>query len=463
MKLKRLTGIGSDRLILVFAGWGMDPDVFGHLHHSSYDIAVVWDYRDFGVDWTELDRYKEICVIAWSMGVYAASMSCHGIERRVTLRVAVNGTPSPVDDSLGIPTAVYEATAATLDERRLRKFMRRMCGDAATFDRFMQHAPHRPVDELVDELHAIWPASILSNPQVRGWDRAFIGRDDAIFPAANQQRAWQSQGVPITVLERPHYIDLQAIIDHVVIDKTLAAGRFGSRRGSYDRNARIQQSIVDKLCTMIEKQRIDEYLGVSGHAVLEIGCGTGMLTRCLLQWVKPEALHLWDIADDAYVVAGAHHCQCDAELAMHRTLPQRFDAIVSASTVQWFNSPRRFMAECARVLRPGGWLILSAFGRGNMEEITQVTGRSLPLLPAERWPAMLSDELELIEFGTYTAELIFDSAVDVFRHLKLTGVNALGHMSAGELRQAINSYPMRLDGCYYLTYKPFILIARKRR
>lgn len=463
MKYLLLDNNGSGRLILVFAGWGMDPNVFEGLHHDGYDMAMVWDYRDFGIDWSVLDSYSEICVVAWSLGVYAAAMTCHGIDSRITLRIAVNGTIWPVHDSLGIPEAVYRGTAANLDDRRLEKFFRRMCGDRDTYASFSARAPRRPVSELVDELNAIWPQPVLANPLVRGWDRAYIGRTDAIFPAVNQQRAWDSAGVPVTALDAPHYIDLQRIIDHAVIHKDLAARRFGERRSSYEKHARVQHRIVDALDEAICRHRIDEHLGINGHAVLEIGCGTGMLTRRLLKYVKPAALHLWDIAPDAYNVSGATFRHCDAELAMTRTLPERFDAIVSASTVQWFNSPRRFMAECGRVLRPGGWLVLSAFARGNLEEVAQATGRSLPLLPADEWRAMIPAGFEIIEFTCNTAELVFDSPVDVFRHLQLTGVNGLGSYSGSALRKAMANYPMRLDGRYYLTYKPFILIARKKR
>lgn len=463
MKFQIISNTASDRLILVFAGWGMDPGVFRHLSHEGYDVAVVWDYRDFGIDWSVLDGYSEICVIAWSLGVYAASMACHGIENRITLRIAVNGTTHPVHNSLGIPEAVYEGTAATLDDRRLQKFFRRMCGDRDSYAHFSERAPQRPVEELRDELNAIWPQPVLANPPVEGWDRAYIGRADAIFPAVNQQRAWDAAGVPVIALDAPHYIDLQRVIDHAVIHKDLAAKRFGERRQSYERHARVQRRIVESLDASIREHRIDEHLAVCGHAVLEIGCGTGMLTRRLLEYLRPEALHLWDIAPDAYTCEGATFRACDAELAITKTLPERFDAIVSASTVQWFNSPRRFMAECGRVLRPGGWLVLSAFAKGNLEEVAQATGRSLPLLPAEEWKAMVPKGFEIVEFTCNTAELVFDSPLDVFRHLQLTGVNGLASYSGAALRRAIDNYPMRLDGRYYLTYKPFILIARKKR
>lgn len=461
MHYSLISSTGSRRLILIYAGWGMDSRVFAHIRRSGYDVAVVWDYRRFDIDWSVLDSYREICLIAWSMGVYAAEMSTHGIRSRVTLRVAVNGTPTPVHDLEGIPEAVYEGTAATLDERRLDKFFRRMCGNRQLYSHFDQRRPQRGVPELVEELNAIHPAPLLANARVEGWDRAYVGRDDAIFPAPNQQRAWQRRGVPLTVIEAPHYVDLQQIVDAAVIDKERAAESFGRRRDTYERNARVQTTIVDNLTRLMQHYNIDSCMAVPGHATLEVGSGTGLLTRYLERHAPASSLHLWDIAADAYATPGADVRCCDAEIEITRTLPERFDVIVSASTLQWFNSPRRFLSECARVLRPGGWLVVSAFSRGNLEEIAQVTGRQLPLPSVEVWRDMIPESLQVVEFTAHTAELIFEHPMDVFRHLRLTGVNGLGEMNPGQLRRAIADYPMRLDGRYYLTYRPFIFIAKK--
>ena len=76
----------------------MDNNPFEGLHRDGYDIVVIWDYRDFTIDWGIVARYREICILAWSMGVYAASMSTHAIDSRITKRIAVNGTLKPVDN-----------------------------------------------------------------------------------------------------------------------------------------------------------------------------------------------------------------------------------------------------------------------------------------------------------------------------------------------------------------------------
>lgn len=461
MKHEFVIRSGNRRLLLIFAGWGMDANPFRHISRPGYDVLVVWDYRDLSLDWTIAAGYDEIALIAWSMGVYAASMTIHSIDHLITARIAVNGTMTPVDNLCGIPEAVFEGTASTLDERNLRKFFRRMCGDRATTDRFMLAAPSRPVGELVDELRAIFPEPWFANPKVTAWDRAVIGRQDAIFPPCNQQRAWQ--GTPIVVLDRPHYIDIQEIADAYIIDKQRAADRFDARRDTYDANTPVQQDIVDQLIADAWRSGINRRLSRPAAACLEVGCGTGNLSRRLASLIPDGFLYLWDIGDrQPEGIAGARFTSCDAELQICRTQSERFDLIASASTIQWFNSPRRFLAECYRTLRPGGLLLLTAFTRGNMHELTAAGAASLNLPDERQWLTMLPRGFEIISWTPADYDMAFDNPVDVLRHLRLSGVNGLDRSSRPVSGPAlIRRYPLMLDGRCHLTYRTIRMILKK--
>ena len=97
----------NTRLILIYAGWSAGPSIAADVRMEGWDVAVVHDY-----------------LFAWSLGVYAASVTLP--PDRVTAAFAINGTLSPVDDSHGIPAAVFRGTAAGLDARNLMKFRMRM-------------------------------------------------------------------------------------------------------------------------------------------------------------------------------------------------------------------------------------------------------------------------------------------------------------------------------------------------
>lgn len=82
----------NDKLILIFAGWGMDCGVFSDLSFDGCDIMVVWDYREDGFDLSALQGYSEIYLFAWSFGVFVASAKMSDLRQfPVMLRVAING------------------------------------------------------------------------------------------------------------------------------------------------------------------------------------------------------------------------------------------------------------------------------------------------------------------------------------------------------------------------------------
>lgn len=72
--------------------------------------------------------------------------------------------------------------------------------------------------------------------------------------------------------------------------------------------------------------------------------------------------------------------------------------------------------------------------------------------------------LSVIDMNTYRYELEFDSAVEAFRHLRLTGVDSLGRgeQSVNPVA-AVRKFLPDLDGKYRLTYRPLIVIMRKEQ
>ncbi|MCH5220741.1 MAG: DUF452 family protein [Muribaculaceae bacterium] len=464
MKVEFITRENADRLIIVFAGWAMDPRPFKGLRRDGYDIALVWDYNSMHIDWSFAGAYSEICIIAWSLGVYASAISTYAIDSRVTRRVAINGTLYPVDRRRGIPENIFRGTLEGLNERNLLKFYRRMAGSRERFELFAANMPQRQVDELKTELEAFYPLPLLAHEPLKRWDMAIIGRDDAIFPAVNQWRAWQ--GTPIEILDEPHLIDIRKIIDHYIVDKERMSSRFARQQDTYDDNTPVQANIVERLCNMAEARGIDKYAGMRGARVLEIGCGTGLLSRHINQWCDCEtSFEMWDIAGKA-PLQGPQRIfrQTDAETSIMRIPSSSVDIIASSSTIQWFNSPTRFFVECSRILASGGYLIASTFVKGNLYEVAQATGRSLPLLSARQWSEIIPDTFDVIDWYSYSYTLEFDSAIEVFRHLKGSGVNSLDRDSAGDshIRNALAHYGADLDGKYRATYRPLLFILRKK-
>lgn len=449
MKIKRITEGGSRRLILFMAGWGMDGAPFRNLSRPGYDVAVAWDYVSDAADWQAVEGYDEICLFAWSLGVAAAGrLIPEAVRERITRRVAVNGTDTPVSDSLGIPEAIFRGTLDGLDERNLTKFRRRMCGSREAYESFCRHLPDRGIDGLRRELE-VFLDDRFRRPSGFRWDAAVVATADAIFPPGNQRRAWS--GVHTEEVDAPHLMDFQSIIDRYAIDKETMGCRFAGGRDRYDRNAGAQAFVVGEMCRLMQRLPAGD-----AASAIEIGCGTGLLSRHIAG--RYGKLELWDIAGES-PLSGVRFRRVDAELELRRTPSGSADAIFSASTVQWFNSPARFLSESARVLRRGGYLLFSTFLPGNLSEVAQATGRSLPLLPVEEWRRLMPPVLAEVDVRSYEYPLDFDSPVAVFRHLKATGVNSLGRSDA--IFNAIRTYPRMADGSCRATYRPVIFLLRK--
>ncbi len=464
MKLQFVSRTGAARLILVYAGWAMDAAPFEGIHRPGYDIAIVWDYREFQLDWSFAAHYSEVCVVAWSLGVYAAAVTAPALARRITCRIAVNGTLWPVDRLLGIPPKVFAGTAAGLNERQLGKFYRRVCGSREAFVAFSEKMPSRNVPELLEELDVFLADNLFAPQMERRWDVALISSDDAIFPPVNQWRAWR--GTPVRFIEGPHLPDMQMIIDRYIIDKDQTRSRFARGLETYDSQASVQSDVVKIMDDVICGEEISRRISSRGARTLEIGSGTGTLTACLDRVCGEQAyLEMWDLAGSA-PVTGKLRCfrNTDAEMSIMRVPSSSFDLIASASTVQWFNSPSRFLHECLRVLAPGGFLVFSTFAKGNLRQITETTGVGLPLLTARQWAMLTPPGMSVIGMKTYRYELEFESAVGAFRHLRLTGVDSLGRgaQSVNPV-SAVRKFFPDLDGKYRLTYRPLIVIMRKEQ
>jgi ubiquinone/menaquinone biosynthesis C-methylase UbiE len=100
-----------------------------------------------------------------------------------------------------------------------------------------------------------------------------------------------------------------------------------------------------------------------GAAVLEIGCGTGQLTRQL----AGRALSLTAIDIGAAMVQAARRTVADATARFEVCSFEDFagvgpfELIVSATAFHWVD-PGVGLAKAARLLRPGGWLALLTTG-----------------------------------------------------------------------------------------------------
>lgn len=424
MKTEFVVNNQSDRLILLFAGWGMDSTPFRHLYKPGYDIAVVSDYRDMVFDAAPILLYHEIIVIGWSVGVYHADkVLSDNIGWPVTARIAVNGTLCPVNDELGIPESLFRRSAPA-DEAMMKKFYRRVAGGASVLEQMMPRLPRRSVDELRQELILIADRTCRATfPPEIGWDRVVISSADLIFPPEAMKRAWASVSESVTVIDGgAHLVDFQKLIDDYLADKELIGSRFSNASPTYNTQATVQRKVASRLA-----RKADDLIPADRRKrarVLEIGTGAGMLTEHILKMFTDSDFELWDLADIS--VPDVDHSnrvvirRCDAEAQFAGLSEASFDFIFTSSTIQWFNSPIAFLKRVASRLSPGGMAFIAFYGKGTFAGFGNEGLHYVDLTDSlfASVPGAFSRDSERL--GIH-----FQTPSEALLHLRYTGVNSL--------------------------------------
>lgn len=134
----------------------------------------------------------------------------------------------------------------------------------------------------------------------------------------------------------------------------------------YDRAAAIQAQVAEGLARRIAGEPL-----AGAPRILEIGCGTGLLTAALCRRLAPRHL----VASD---LAPAMARRCAARLG-GRVLPlvmdgerpalaPGFDLIASSLAAQWFEDLEGTLARLAALLAPGGLLAVATLASGTFAE-----------------------------------------------------------------------------------------------
>lgn len=200
MRIEWLYKKSSDRVVLFFNGWGMDEQAVNHLK-GDIDVVVCWDYRDLMTSTLpSLANYREIYVIAWSMGVWAAANLLPRLNIEPEKLIGLNGTEHPVDDKSGIPERIYLLTERGMNEQGRIKFIQRML-DTESFNPLLTK---RPLDEVCEELCLIRKQSTGQRNELK-WNKIFISEKDVIFPVANQRNWWEGRASEVQILPGGHY------------------------------------------------------------------------------------------------------------------------------------------------------------------------------------------------------------------------------------------------------------------
>jgi trans-aconitate 2-methyltransferase len=110
------------------------------------------------------------------------------------------------------------------------------------------------------------------------------------------------------------------------------------------------------------------------ETVLDAGCGTGNVTRVLLERLPRGRVIAVDAAPSmvwqARELLPAEVEVCQADLLELR-LDEPVDAVLSTATFHWIEDHEQLFANLHALLKPGGRLVAQCGGHGNVAEVKQ--------------------------------------------------------------------------------------------
>ena len=203
---------------------------------------------------------------------------------------------------------------------------------------------------------------------------------------------------------------------------------FSRAAKSYEGYAQVQDYAAGRLADLFRLWGQERSVG----RVLEIGAGSGLLTRRLRPGLSPEAVYTAnDITDDFSQQYRRWGCVPLIGDIQQMGLPGGQDAVVSSSCFQWIGDLPRLFRRIACSLRPDGALFFSTFGPDNFSQVKALTGIGLSYPPARDLESMLAAAgFAVREIRREQDTLYFGTARQMLRYFSATGVNGFAGRTA---------------------------------
>lgn len=245
--------------------------------------------------------------------------------------------------------------------------------------------------------------------------------------------------------------------------KAAVAAAFGAAAHTYDDKADVQREVAERLAARLPALDLPAL-----PRILEIGCGTGFLSRSLAG-MKSAELVITDISEPmvarcrkALGAAAAHARFAVMDGEEPRDLADGgFDLICSSMAFQWFNDLPGSLERLSRLLAPGGYLVFATLAADSFHEWTHAHA-DLNMTPGVRaYPTIdvLSRMLPKGGEGKVAEEHSVRHYSDghaFLAHLKHIGahLSETSHrpLAAGALRRVLRQFEGGISVTYHLAY-----------
>ena len=181
----------SDDLIVFFSGWGCDYNQFTNLHDKK-DILILYDYQDLTFDF-DFSKYKNIYIIAYSAGVFVASVFSDFIPN-VRQKIALCGNPYLFDENLGISEETIQVFKDITLDNYLDFRKKYMVFSDDEYERYNKLESLRTIESCENELKSLQRLYNEKKEQIKPlFDKAVAAENDLIFDLQAQKNFYKDK------------------------------------------------------------------------------------------------------------------------------------------------------------------------------------------------------------------------------------------------------------------------------
>lgn len=251
------------------------------------------------------------------------------------------------------------------------------------------------------------------------------------------------------------------------ISKDSIQKSFSKASKTYENSACVQNTMAHELVELLPK--------VNFESVLEIGCGTGLLSSLIINNLKLSSLTLNDLSldmlnlckekfeDTAFFKENKlHFFQKDADKL---ELTKSYSLIISNACFQWLKDLEQDLLNYTEHLDSEGVLAFTIFSKDNFHELKECSGVGLEYIDKDTLETIL--EKTQCDYSIEKRELIsyYPDVKTMLRSFKNTGVSGLTHSiwTKSRLNDFIKTYEDKYTTCngVKLTWSYYLVVVKK--
>ena len=209
----------NKKLIVFFCGWSFDEKPFEGLQCNDNNVVVIYNYKTIEKLVDIFEGYEKYYLISWSMGVYIAYLLRDSLPL-FEKKIAINGTPFPVDNELGISIKTFELTLKYVDSGLKGKFQQNLFKAHDDYEKYLTSPVARSIENRAEELISL--DTFIKGREVeysKFYDCAIVSDTDKIIPTRNQVRCWEKFDTPIAMMDSGHFPFYEFTSWNEILDK----------------------------------------------------------------------------------------------------------------------------------------------------------------------------------------------------------------------------------------------------